>query len=75
MRPMLFSFVLLLPALVSAGNDWNTPCHSGHCQYHLQNSTAHGATSGVLQIVSLRLYISTKVGLQSSSERNHFRDF
>lgn len=61
MRSLLYTFVLLLPALVSANNDWDTPCHSGSCSYHMKNST-HVGTSGMMAIVSL-LHLLSNDGL------------
>lgn len=65
---LLSSFTLLLPAIVRADNDWNTPCHSGSCQYNVENSTASHSTVGVLTIVSLQDI------LPRSSPHNHFQN-
>ncbi|KAI0689061.1 hypothetical protein BC835DRAFT_1418822 [Cytidiella melzeri] len=43
-------FVLLLPAVVNAANDWNTPCHTGECSYDLHNSTRSGSVRASMTI-------------------------
>ncbi|KAI0345976.1 hypothetical protein BDW22DRAFT_936994 [Trametopsis cervina] len=43
-------FALLLPAVVHAANNWNSPCHSGECSYDLHNSTHTGSVRASMVI-------------------------
>lgn len=56
-----FALALLLPAVVSAANDWKTPCLNGTCSYDLHNGTAaHGVAGGSVYLVSSLSLSSTE---------------
>lgn len=52
MPSLLYTLVLLLPAVVSAGNDWSQPCLDGACAWDAYNAShPNGAIGSALHIV------------------------
>lgn len=62
-----FALCLLLPAVASAANDWNTPCTSGSCSYDLHNSSSTSGHSAGGSLWIVRLHFHTFSGYNLTS--------
>ena len=50
-RTQLAALALLVPSVLGAANNWNTPCFNGKCAYDVAQSGPHGRSTGSLFIV------------------------
>lgn len=50
-RSHFASLILLVPAVLAAANNWNSPCFDGNCAYDVVSTGPHGTTTGSLFIV------------------------